>query len=169
MARRPCPSAVDVASIAAIVLLFLGCRDTRGRPSNSQEVANPNKAAWQAALKAESEATFRDARYLLSQVDLAKVSDKDVNEFIEYQQRFYTFCIEVGVPRDVKMDIKSVLSGINYKTLAQTLIDKGITKAHQEASRLTDEGAALAAGLDKHLDVSKFLERRYGSPNGRPH
>ena len=168
MARRLCPSAVKVASIAAIVMLFLGCRDSKGRPSNSQEAANPNKAAWQVAIKAESEATFRDARYFLSQVNLITLADQDVRKFIEYQQRFYTFCIEVGVPRDVKMDAKSVLSGINYKTLAQTLIDKGITKAHQEASRLTDEGAALAAGLDKHLDVRKLLERRYGSPNGRP-
>jgi hypothetical protein len=165
MARRLCPSAVDIAGIAAIVMLVLGCRDSRGRLSNSEEAASPNKAAWQVALKAESEATFRDARYLLSQVDVTKLTDQDVREFIEYQRRFYGFCIQVGVPRDVKMDIQSVLSGINYKTVAQTLIDKGITKAHQEAKRLTDEGAALAAGLDKHLDVRKLLVRRYGPPN----
>ena len=164
MASRSCPSAVGIASIAALVMLFLGCSGSRERSSNSEEALNPNKAAWQVALKAESEATFRDARYVLSQVDVTKLTDQDVRDFIEYQRRFYNFCIEAGVPRDVKMDIQGVLSGINYRTLAQTLIDKGITKAHQEARRVADEGAGLAAGLDKHFDVRKLLARRYGSP-----
>lgn len=161
MASRSCPSAVRLASIVSLLMVLVGCRDTRGTSGSSQDAANPNAAAWQVALKAESERTFRDARYLLSQIDMSTVTDQDLREIIEYQRRLCNFCIDTGVPKDAKMDMRSMLSSINYKTLAQTLIDKGITKAHQETMRLADEGAALTTGLDKYLEVREILSKRY--------
>ncbi len=164
MASHSFSSAVVIATIVSVVIP--GCRDSGASSRSSGQAANANKAAWQVALKAESEPIFRDARYLLSQIDMGKVTDQDVGEIIIFQQRFYNFCIDTGVPRDVKMDIQGVLSSINYTTLGQTLINRGITNAHHEARRLADEGAALAAGLDKYFDVRKVLVKRYGGPNG---
>jgi hypothetical protein len=125
------------------------------------EDRSPNKTAWAVALKAEAEATFRDARYLLSQINMTEVTDQDLKEAIEYHKRLCSFCIETGIPRDAKLDTQGMLSSINYKTVAKTLIEKGITRAHEEARRLADDGTALITGLDKYCELREVLARRY--------
>ncbi len=143
--------ALAATGVAGILMLCFGCR--RGG-QGSDEATNPNIMAWRVAHKAEDAPTYRDARYLLSQIDIATVTDQDVRELVAYQQRFCTFCIDTGVPKDVKMDTQAVLTSINPKRVARTLIEKGITKASQEARRLADEATALIVGLDKYLVYS---------------
>ena len=118
----------------------------------------PNRVfCWKVVLKAEDEPTFRDARFLLSQISMPTVSDPDLKEVIEYQENnVYNFCMpEAGVHRDAKMDIKGILASIDYKALASTLIKKLGSTGSRMRGGLKDADMLILIGVT----FNKFQER----------
>ncbi|MEI8373512.1 MAG: hypothetical protein WCJ35_11855 [Planctomycetota bacterium] len=159
MKKQYVTSALPIICLYVLLGSIVACK---GRPTDLSPPQNTsNRFAWRAALKAEDEPTFREMRFLLSQINMSTVSDPDLKEVIEYQERLCNFCIEAGVRRDAKMNIKSMLATIDYKTVASTLTRKGVTKAPAEAARLVDEGAALYTGYDKYFEVRLVVANRY--------
>ena len=123
--------------------------------------ADPNKVAARLALKAESAASFNDARYVLGPVKIDDLTDDDVKQLVIFQRRLCTFCIEAGIPRDVNQSVKDILKSVNYRALVAAALKNGVGNVPDEVKRLFNEATALHAGLDGYNDLKLLVAKRY--------
>lgn len=166
------PAFLFFVLLGAACLLVWGFRDRvpgfsgpQSTSRTSSKIASrrltPNEEAWHKVLRSDGESTFRDARFVLSELDLSAVTDPDLKDLIEYQSKLCNFCITIGLPKKHGATVRETLATIDYRNLAWSLMDKGISKVMDEAVRLGDEGLALYSQVGRYEELRAVLARRY--------
>ncbi|ABW33451.1 hypothetical protein [Acaryochloris marina] len=113
-----------------------------------------NKEAFNCAQKSTTAPTFLEARAILADIQIKKITNQDVLEYVQYCNELADFCIKYGISRDNMPTFLGVITGTDYRKAAGITIWESI----KDLSIINGPAKMILSGLWMRLRLSGWFK-----------
>lgn len=125
------------------------------------ELREYNKFAFGRACDAVSAGSYHKARAFLSDINMEKISDADVESHVQYCKDICKFCIDYGVPYEAGADFGRILQTSDYSKVLGKSRANFFGGGWLKTAGAGVDTARLAASLPNWLSLEKKLYATY--------
>lgn len=87
-----------------------------------------NKEAFRIAFQATTAPTFHEARALLSDIKVERISDPELEEHVHFCKDLCDFCIKYGVRREAGVNMKDVVRTMSVLQAAGAVLKDSLSR-----------------------------------------
>jgi hypothetical protein len=145
--------------ILAAVFFSLGLNAASFADDKQSEI---DKRAFLRARKAAMVKTWDVAIAILEKIDIDKIEDDDVIEYVDFSLRCAKVADQLGIER--RSDPKSptdVIAKIDWGKIVATLIEKVVDEGPGKVAKLLADARKVQKQVPHYLELDKKLLKRY--------
>lgn len=142
----------------ALVLASAGL--VRGDEPKQSEV---DKRAFDRALKAATVKTWDAAIAILERIDIDKIDDEEVIEYVDFSLRCAKTADALGIDRKSDLDSPTnVIAKVDWEKVIATLVQKVIDEGPGKVVGLLADARKIQKQIPRYLELDSSLSKRYG-------
>ena len=148
--------------IGFVAILTLSSSSRADDPKKESQF-DADKSAFLRARKAQAVKTWSAALLILKRIDLDKVEDTEVIEYVDFEQRCATLADKLGVSMESDPEsTKSVISKAQLEKIVSSIIHAIQEKGIAEAVNLLAEARKVQKQIPRYYELDEILFERYG-------
>lgn len=145
--------------IPVAVLLFAG----GSAWSDDKKQFETDKHAFERACKAQRVETWDAAIAILQRIDLDKVDDEMVIEYVDFSLTCAKTADALGIDRKSNPDSPTdVVSKIDWAKLVATLVEKAANEGPGKVASLLADARKIQKQIPRFLELDEMLGKKYG-------
>jgi hypothetical protein len=124
-------------------------------------VEDVNAKAFQIAQSSTIMASFYDARALLSEISIEKITDPNVESYVTFCKELAEYCIDLGIQRSADISMLQVLTTATWGRTIKTVIWRILKGDIWAPVLIAIEGCGFALRLPGWFRLQKRLMAKY--------
>jgi hypothetical protein len=142
----------------ALVLASAGL--VRGDDPKQAEV---DRRAFERARKAATVKTWDAAIAILGRIDIDKIDDEEVIEYVDFSLRCAKTADALGIDRKSDPDSPTdVIAKVEWGKVIATLVQKVIDEGPGKVAGLLADARKIQKQIPRYLELDRSLSKRYG-------
>jgi uncharacterized protein (DUF885 family) len=149
---------VPLCICVALMLALSGT--TRG---DDKRQADTDKRAFERAQKAANVKTWDAAIAILGKIDIDKLDDEEVIEYVDFSLRCAKIADALGIDRKSNPDSPTdVIAKIDWAKVIATLVQKVVDEGPGKVAELLADARKIQKQIPRYLELDEKLSERYG-------